>query len=172
MPTDGTSPHPMFLAFGDGDPECVRVDHPDLKPIVFGLPTVGWQGDGRLAVYSVPRQNKFIVVRLERDGEYRRVRDMPTARPLSPQAVGELCRWLVERDPKRGFDVLAHIEANNARVDRENQQREDDERAQVADKLAWALKKDLGAHLGGSHLDHKIGRVPWHEEKATTEGEG
>lgn len=170
VPSDGGSPHPLFLLDGRGEPSFVRVDHDVLRPIVFGLPTVGWQGDARFAVYSDGR-NKFVLFRLERDGEYRRVRDIPTDRPLSPRAVGELCRWLVERDPKRGFDVLAHIEANNARVDREREQREADERAQVADKLAWALKRDLGGHLGGSRFDHKVGRVPWHEEKASTEGE-
>lgn len=167
---DGSSPHPDFLAFGDGPPECVRVDHPDLRPIFFGLPTVGWQGDGRLAVYSFPRKRMFILVRLERDGEYRRVREMPTDRPLSPRAVGELCRWLVERDPKKGFDLVKYLDEHNAAVDREREREADEWRADKADKLAWALKQDLGAHLGGKRFEHPVGEVPWHEEKATSEG--
>ena len=161
---DAMSPHPDFLAFGDGSPECVRVDHPDLRPIFFGLPTVGWEGDARMAVYSWPRMGRFILVRLEADGEYRKVRDLVTDKPLGPQAVGELCRWLVERDSRRGFDVQKYLADHNAAVDRERERAWDEQRGAAVDKLAWALKRDLAAHTGGKQFDHVVGDVPWHKQ--------
>jgi len=134
------------------------VDHPDLRPIFFGLPTVGWEGDERLSVFSWPRRQMFILVRLEHDGEYRKVRDLVTDKPLGPQAVGELCRWLVERDSRRGFDALKWVNEHNAAVDRERERAEDEWRAEKSDKLAWALGRDLGVRF-----DHAIGDVPWHD---------
>lgn len=161
---DDSNPHPQFLGFGDGPMECVRVDDPVLRPIWFGAPDLGWGPDGRYAVYSRPAANSFLLVRLESDGEYRVTKELKSTRPLSPGDVNLLIRWLVERDTRRGFDVGRYVEERNAAADRERERLENEWRAQAADRLAFALKKDLGAHLGGSRFDHKVGRVPWHEE--------
>lgn len=164
-----TSPHPMFLVLGRGQPEMVRVDDPVVRPIFFGHPTTGWEGDHRLAVFSWPAKAVFVLVRLCPDGEYRWIREVgiPDGRPLSPASINAVCRWLVATDARRGYNVADAVEAHNAAIDRENERREAEWSAAQADKLAWAIKRDLGTHLGGRHFDHAIGEVPWHEEKAT-----
>lgn len=167
---EDSSPHPMYLGFGSGPMECVRVDDPVLRPIWFGAPDLGWGADGRYAVYSRPAKNTFILVRLEADGEYRITRELNSSRPLSPGDVNLLIRWLVSNDTRRGFDVLKFIDEKNAALDREKERKADEERAQISDKLAWALKRDLASHVGGSRFDHAIGDVPWHEEKVAAEG--
>lgn len=164
---DATNPHPLYLGFGDGPPECVRVDDPVLRPLWFGAPDLGWGADGRYCAFSRPSTGSFLIVRLEPDNEYRVIREFRQDHMLTPAQVNELCRWLVERDVRRGFDVGRYIEDHNAAVDREKERRWDEERLEIADKLAFALAKDLG----GSTFDHHIGDVPWHEEKASPVGE-
>lgn len=154
-----------------GSLELALVDEPALAPLSFGLPTAGWQGDHALAVYSWPARNAFVLMRLEVDGVYRIVRQLNSTKPLSPSQVNALCIWLVAHDREKGFDPHASVMANNDRLDAEKKQADDelvDE--ELAPRLEYGIKKDMGQHLGGTRFDHALGRVPWHEEKADTEG--
>lgn len=109
----------------------------------------GWEGDPRLtlAKYGSGRDEQFELWRLEHDGEYRMVA------VLRPDAAGHLdpsniCRRLVERDARRGYDIKDAVDRHNARAQEANEAPSKDRLSGAAEKLAWALKRDLS---GRSH---------------------
>ncbi len=108
-----------------------------------GDPTYGWPGDPNLflAIDPQPRPPRWEVHRLCDDGQVRRI-----------------CVWKGEGAPDG--QLIAHIAAHDTRtrdvfgnLEREETLRErleesdaDAHREEVADKLRFALRKDLGAH--------------------------
>lgn len=143
-------PHPEFLEL-NGHPALVRVDHPVLRPVFHGAPDLGWEGDHRLAIYSWPAKNSFVLVRLERDGEYSIVTAQRSVQMLTPGDVNRMIRWLVSHDATKGFDAVkavADAEAK-ANADAERHVAEWSEN-EVTPRLAWALQRDLGHHMGGT----------------------
>lgn len=152
-------PHPRYLALGN-KLAMVRVDDPVLRPIFFGAPDLGWEGDHRLAVYSYPRRSTFVLARLEHDDEYRVVKFIDSTKPFTPASVNQLCRFLVAHDVRRGFDPHAHVigsqELAEAEWERKAAEWEDD----MAERLAWSYKRDRGTHLGGSRFVYPSADVP------------
>ena len=169
----GVNPHPTALAIGNELAMVLVEDQPQAtNPIIFGDPTQGWQGDQRMAVYYWPKGGKadatYCVMRLCDDGEYRLILEMKAHdRPLSPAGVNLVVRRLVQIDTHRGFDPHAAIVANNDRIERESQRRNDewvDE--EIAPRLAWAYGRDRATHLGGRFDVHSVPAVPWKRHKA------
>lgn len=134
-------------------------------PIVFGEPTQGWSGDGRMAVYYWPRLRKYVLTRLCDDGEYRVIMEFGDDRPLSPANVNRVIRRLIEIDARRGFDAGRAILEHNARVDAEFEKRNEEwVTEEMAPRLAWAYGRDQAGHLGGGFSHHTVTEVPWHSE--------
>ena len=122
-----------------------------------GDPTYGWLGDERLtlvhnAVWVDPdtgkREGRWEVWRDHEDGTrsvvmWRRGRRLPGP---------ALLRALAEHDT-RTRDVLSEIDAHNEAVDRDRERVAREQRLDLADKLHWALCKDLGEPMpDGRHL--------------------
>lgn len=134
--------HPEHLQRGN----LLLVDHPTVRPLQDGAPTLGWEGDPRLAVYLRGKQRRFEVWRLEGDGQYRRACVAPTGAILTPAAVNRLIRHLMSIDRTRGFDIVAATDAAEAAVEvAADKQLEDRCTNDLADRLSSALRRD-GVH--------------------------
>lgn len=143
-PTLARVDHPETLRVDsiDGVTHLQRVDHPAVRPLQDGLPAVGWEGDTRLCMYVDLRANVWVLMRLEADFQYRTVTVSPMGRQLNDEEINKLCLRLVLHDTRRGFKPKEAVDAHNASVDKEKKAASDEHIEQVADKLAWGLKKD------------------------------
>ena len=140
--TFATVHHPEFI----DDGTWMLVDHPTVRPLQDGEPTLGWDGDPRLAVYLHLQSECFVVWRLEANGEYLPVAQYGLGQSITPESINQTIRDLIRTDSRRGFDPYdAVIEAQNI-VDRHQ---ETDRQAQVhelADKMLYGLSR---SHLPG-----------------------
>lgn len=144
----GRVAHPEHLRLGAR--RLVLIDDPFVARLADGDPTMGWEGDARLALYVDSAAGEWLLVRLETDGTYRisAVTDMGATGLSGVDLVGHLVSFLVTHDGHRGYDPLAEIDANNAAVEAAaDAQLEDWVSGEGADLLAHALRADLGAHL-------------------------
>lgn len=126
------------------------IDDPLVAPLGGGYAPLGWEGDRRLALYIDRRRGEWVLVRLEVDATYRIVATTDlVAQHLAPvDVVGQLISFLVSHDARRGYDVVADIDAHNAGVDAANDADHADFVAgELAPRLRHALRRDLGAHL-------------------------
>jgi hypothetical protein len=143
----GRVAHPDHLRLGRR--ALTLVDDHLTRPIQAGQPTMGWEGDHRLALYVDQRRGEWVLVRLEASGVYGVVATTdPAALALSPvDVVGQLIAHLVAHDVRRGFDPLAAVETHNAARERAADVAFEDQVANdVAPRLRHAFRKDLGAH--------------------------
>lgn len=128
--------------------------------IQHGDPASGWEGDVRMVlcryVNPTTREEQIELWRLEHDGEYRQ-----EAR-LRPDASGildpsNICAQLVERDARRGYNIKDAVDRHNAGVQREKDRVGADKMSGAADKLAWAIKRDLGIRSTWAAPNRKVG---------------
>lgn len=142
--------HPQFLTI-DGEPSCVLVDHPELAVLRAGDSGLAWEGDQRLAMYSwadwdngpTAEPGRFALFRLELAGDYDLVRVLDAGWYPTRANVAQVVRWLVEHDHRRGYDPKAAVDLHNASVLAESERRHNDWlEGHVADRMAWALKRD------------------------------
>lgn len=109
-----------------------------------GDPTMGWDGDERLAVYSKPHPlgQRFELWRLEDDGEYRFVVSTEPGDPFDNTIIV----WLVQNDRRRkpdNWSLHDEISAHNARIAAARESdRQDWIREEIAPRLMHALRKD------------------------------
>lgn len=122
-----------------------RVDGPLGQPFRHGAPALGWEGDLRLQLYWDGSEARYVLMRLEHDGQYRAVTATKQHTILNDEKVNQVIRRLVQTDTRRGFDVKATVDSHNAAIDREKARVEGDKHENMADKLRWALKRD-GLH--------------------------
>jgi hypothetical protein len=119
-----------------------------------GDATVGWTGDERLGVYYA--DGRVEIRRLCEDGELRTVmRSRPGRKILDTQAL----RFLAEHDSqsRRAYDVRADMDAHNDQVRRDAERRRQAATEAFAEKLQWALRRDIGALEGGlQKKDHYV----------------
>jgi len=143
----GKVAHPDHLRLGSR--ALTLVDDHLTRPLQTGQPTMGWEGDHRLALYIDQRRGEWVLVRLEATGTYGIVATTdPVARALSPvDVVGQLIAHLVDHDVRRGFDPLVDVDTHNAARDRALDAAFDDRITnEVGPRLRHAFRRDLGAH--------------------------
>lgn len=131
---------PTLLADGS----TLMVDHDFVTRLHNGDPTIGWLGDDRLGVYATP--TGLEIKRLCEDGEIRVImRSKPGVRVLNTDTL----RFLAAHDGRgAGADIVDRILAQNARVDEENAKKFKEFCDETADRLEFALMKDIGATEG------------------------
>src|SRR5437660_1245652 len=91
-----------------------------------GDPTLGWEGDGRLALYRAPGR-RWELWRLENDGEYRLIMRSKPGLHLD----NRLIMHLVAHDSRRGFNAGEAVTVANERLLR-NLEAESSEKVQAA----------------------------------------
>jgi hypothetical protein len=116
--------------------------HPSLAKVVDGDPVKGWEGDNRLAWYFDAEAQRIVLMRLEWDNQYRTVLVTPPFTIPNDEMANRIVDRLVAQDVRRGFDVKASVDANNAKVDAEKRRLSRDRNEDIAEKLMYALKKD------------------------------
>ena len=118
------------------------IDDPVTRPIAEGHPAMGWEGDGRLALYADPVAKQWVLVRLELDGQYRRVAGttLHATHTGAIDIVGQLIGFLVSHDTRRGFDVIADVDRHNNALERRHEAELSD---RVVNDLAPRLRHAL-----------------------------
>jgi hypothetical protein len=139
--------HPEFIGN-----DWQRVDHPTVAPLADGAPDLGWEGDSRLAVYLCKPTQQFVLWRLENDGEYRPVAQLPSGAAITPDSVNRLIRRLVEIDQRRGFDPYLDVITSIEKAEKDQAQAQQERIVQVADKLLFGLSR---SHLPGIDVSYK-----------------
>lgn len=139
--------HPEFI-----DNDWQLVDHPTVRPIADGASDLGWEGDSRLAVYLCKPTQQFVLWRLEHDGEYRPVAQLPSGQAITPESVNRLCRRLVEIDQRRGFDPYQDVISTLEVAERTQRAEQTELISAAADKLLFGLSR---SHLPGVDISYK-----------------
>lgn len=105
-----------------------------------GDPSLGWEGDPRLALYRAEADTRWYLYRLETDGQYRLVlRSRPDVSLIT------LIPWLVEHDTRRGFNAAEAVNAANEKLTRERDAAEHERAVEAMRKVIWGVNRDLGA---------------------------
>lgn len=105
-----------------------------------GSPEKGWEGDPRLEVYFNAIEQRWELMRLEDDNEYRMVCRSQPGVPFDERLI----EHLVAHDRRR-FTKSLHdqIVEKNEKVDREIRRRNDDYiNEEVNPRMNWAMRKD------------------------------
>lgn len=133
---------PEFLPNG----QSLWRDHDFDTRLHYGDASIGWNGDMDLGVYH--EGDRLVIVRWCEDGEPRVImRSKPGHKSLDTAALV----FLAAHDSQRrgGYDVKADVDATRARIDADKARESDAKFDEVADKLHFALRRDIGAHEGG-----------------------
>lgn len=108
-------------------PEVERLIH----KLHYGDPTLGWEGDPRLALYR--DGESWVLERLEADGQYRVVCRSRPGLSLDERLI----QRLVEHDHRRGFDPSTLADNSGA-----TSQEEYDRMAEAMERVAWGIHRD------------------------------
>lgn len=135
--------HPQLMPDGS----TIIYDGDVAHALIHGDPTKGWEGDERLALTWNGKDQRIELWRFEEDGEYRMVlRGRPGKRVVDAGIID----FLVTHDTRRGYNPYAEaMKANKAQYAADDQ-KVYDQHGELADKLHWALMKDIGHLEGGS----------------------
>lgn len=126
--------------------QSLWVDADFYRRLHFGDASIGWNGDTQLAVYH--ENDRLVIVRWCEDGEPRMImRSKPGHKTLDTAALV----FLAQHDSQRrgGFDAKEYVDRHNARINADRQRELDAKFEEAADKLHYALRRDIGAHHGG-----------------------
>lgn len=134
--TVGRVDHPVLLDGG------VLIDDAVADRLQRGDPTVGWEGDPRLALYLHRGRRQWELWRLEVDGRYRPSVTLSTEGRRGIDAVGELLVWLVTHDGRRGYKVINAAMVSHDRTEADRAYSNDQHSAESAERLAHALIVD------------------------------
>lgn len=137
--------HPEAHRLGrDGKGDLILlVDDPFVAPLQKGDPTMGWEGDVRVALYINPRRRRWELWRLEVDGRYRMTCCTPIEAHSGPDVVANFISFLIAHDTRRNVDVLGDVDGHNDTVDKAHADATSDfHRNELAPRLAFALKRD------------------------------
>lgn len=118
---------------------------PEVQEIVGylhnGYPTLGWEGDERLALYHT-KDGRWELDRLGEDGV---LRTICRSRPGLPLNVG-LIEHLVRHDARRGHDAAGDVIEHNVALQNRKDRDAVDALLEPMDKVMWGIVKDVG-HL-------------------------
>lgn len=118
---------------------------------VEGDATLGWDGDDTLQIEAVygPEGARFEVTAADRQGRRYLVF-------IHPRCDASLIRRLAAADNRRR-DPVAEAMAQQAARERSARADRQARNEDMADRLHWALKRDIGHLYGGTRRQHAIG---------------
>jgi len=130
--------HPEFIGN-----DWQLVDHPTVRPLTDGAPDLGWEGDPRLAIYLFKPGQRFVLWRLEANGEYQTVAQLPESASITPQSVNGLIRNLIRIDQRNGFDPYADVMGVIETAERHEASDHAARLAEFADKFHYGLSRSF-----------------------------
>lgn len=104
----------------------------------------GWRGDPSASLMHNPFSNQFEVWMV--DGM-----NQPYIAATSTKCDHSLLIKLTEGDWQKGKQLLEAMQKKNRDIHQSKIDAEEDTRMEIADKLHWALMKDVGHLEGGTH---------------------
>ena len=104
-----------------------------------GDATLGWEGDPRLCLAFNRETDRWEMWRFEHDSQYRLVGVSKTGCGFPPDTIQNL----VSKDGRRGYDVVKDVERHNQMTTALADSKFGQATSAGAEKLAWALQKDL-----------------------------
>lgn len=133
------------------DGSTLLLDHDFVTRLRTGDPTIGWLGDDRLGVYFA--NDRLEIKRLCEDGSLQVImRSKPGVRMLGTETL----KFLAAHDGRgAGHDVVERVLAQNLRVEAEQDARFKEFCDESADRLEFALMKDIG-RTEGSGLSKRL----------------
>lgn len=141
------------------DGSYILVDQELVYKLHMGDPTLGWEGDPSLILTFNGATEQIELWRDCPDG---------TPRLLIAGAPGKrvadlgLIKFLVTHDSQRGYDAVQAVIDKELKRKADEKARHADAIGESAERLHHALKKDIGAHEGGSTKTFMpLPEVPW-----------
>lgn len=134
--TLGRVTHPVLMDGG------VLIDDAVADRLQRGDPTVGWEGDTRLALYLNRHRRQWELWRLESDGQYRPAKVLSTEGRRGIDAVGELLLWLVTHDGRRGYKVIDSSMVDHDQAAADRAYAADQHMSEAAERVAHGLIMD------------------------------
>lgn len=144
--------------------QIVEIDSDLLDALQNGYAPLGWEGDPQLFLAYNRADDRIELWRhnLNRDGRPGMV--MRSA-PGQRTADMNLIQRLLDHDTRR-TDVVANMQAHNAKVKKDAADLQRDKMGEAADRLYHGFQKDIGAHLTGSTRDYMpLPEAPWKKDK-------
>lgn len=108
----------------------------------------GWRGDPSMFLMWNPETDEFEVWGTDRAG----VQYLAASHHRCDHT---LIQKLIAGDPQKN-DVIGRVMANNARLEKERSDAERDKRLEIADKLGFAIRSDLGHLYGGRNRKQSL----------------
>jgi hypothetical protein len=105
-----------------------------------GDPTVGWEGDTRLAVAYNKMTDRWELWRREHDDRYRLIGQSPVGLSFPT----DLVKHLVSIDGRRGYNAVKHVQEHNEAIEKAVNEKFQGQVRESAGRLKWALQRDLG----------------------------
>lgn len=140
--TLGRIRHPDPLRLNQWDTDARElVEDPVADRLAKGDPTLGWEGDDRLALYINHTRGCWELLRCERDGQYRITMALPGF-VRGYDAVPQMIHQLVGTDTRRGFDPHKAVVDRAVAIERDKERKADELADETADRLRHGLVKD------------------------------
>jgi hypothetical protein len=113
----------------------------------------GWRGDPTMGVFFNRITNNYEVWGVDRAGN-----DYIAA--SHHKLDHTLLIKLRDGDPRK-HDVFQRVLDHNAKLVADRDAADREKRAELADKMAWAIRRDFATHMGGGRRTHSIPEAPY-----------
>lgn len=138
----GAVAHPDPLRTADTRRELTLIIDPLTERLTKGDPTLGWEGDRRLALYLDVPGRTWELWRLESDGIYRPCIRLSADTWRGPEVVAEMVVRLRATDVRRGFDPLVAVTRITDARERADDVALADFTAEAASRFVHGLRRD------------------------------
>lgn len=140
----------------------VEIDSDVLKALNEGYSPLGWEGDPRLYLAWNRDTSRMELWRNCEDGEHRLI---IRGKPGQRVADMGLVLFLVQHDPRRGFDPHAEVKKANDARRKELDDAQYDKMGEAAERIYHGFQRDIGATLTGSTRDFMpLPAAPWKKD--------
>lgn len=140
---------------GASDQVLLRVDDPLVERIWKGDSVLGWEGEDRLRLYACPHTQTFELLRYCEDHVLRTIHRLSAETTPLADVPGKIILFLVQHDRNRGFDLLAHLDAEEAKFAKAKDDADTEQWGEALPRAQHAWQKLAG--VAESHLPFSIG---------------
>lgn len=140
---------------GPKEQVLLRIDDPLIERIWKGDSVLGWEGEDRLRLYACPHTQTWELLRYCPDGVLRQIHRLPYSTTPLADVPGKMILWLVQHDRQRGFDLLAHLDAEEAKAAKARDDAATEQWGETLPRAQFEWRKLAG--VGESRLPFTIG---------------
>lgn len=153
----------MIVPHMQPDGGMVEVDTDVIKALKEGYAPLGWEGDPSLFMAWNRQTQRMELWRNCEDGICRLI---IRSRPGQRLVDMKLIQFLVQHDPRRGYDPVQDVQLQNAKRRKELADAQRDKMGEAAERLYHGFQKDVGATVTGTTRDFTpLPEAPWKKDK-------